>query len=103
MRSEITPSRLTIAMWDYSWLNQHYEGGFFEDYEKVTDELMERGFNTVRIDAFPLVIGKLGKQGQLVTIEGDPLRNWGASDKDRKHDVIAELVEFMTITKKERC
>ncbi|NQU55115.1 MAG: hypothetical protein HQ522_21560 [Bacteroidetes bacterium] len=100
MRSDLTPSRLTIAMWDYSWLNQHYTGGFFEDYNKVTDELIERGFNTVRIDAFPLVIGKMETMEQVVTIEGDPLRNWGASDKDRKHAVVTELVEFMKMTKK---
>lgn len=99
MRADLTPSRLTIAMWDYSWLNQHYKGGFYEDYNKVCDELIERGFNTVRIDAFPLVIGKMENNEQEVTIEGDPLRNWGASDKDRKHAVVTELIEFMKITK----
>ena len=98
MRSGLIPSRLTIAMWDYSWLNQHYEGGFFEDYNKVTDELIDRGFNTVRIDAFPLVIGKLETIEQEVTIAGDPLRNWGASDKDRKHAIVSELLEFMKVT-----
>jgi hypothetical protein len=100
MRTDLIPSRLTIAMWDYSWLNQHYKGGFFEDYNKVTDELIERDFNTVRIDAFPLVIGKLESNEQEVTIKGDPLRNWGASDKDRKHAVVAEFLEFMKMTKK---
>ncbi len=99
MRTDLSPSRLTIAMWDYSWLNQHYEGGFYEDYNKVCDELIERGFNTVRIDAFPLVIGKMENNEQEVTIEGDPLRNWGASDKDRKHAVVTELIEFMKITR----
>ncbi len=99
MRSDLTPSRLTIAMWDYSWLNQHYKGGFFEDYDKVTNELIERGFNTVRIDAFPLVIGKLENNEQQVTIAGDPLRNWGASDKDRKHAVVTELLAFMQVCK----
>jgi len=99
MRAYLIPSRLTIAMWDFSWLYQHYTGGFFEDYDKVTNELIERGFNTVRIDAFPLVIGKMESNNQEVTIEGDPLRNWGASDKDRKHAVVTELLEFMKITK----
>jgi hypothetical protein len=99
MRADLTPSRLTIAMWDFSWLNQHYKGGFYEDYNKVCDELIERGFNTVRIDAFPLVIGKMESNEQEVTIEGDPLRNWGASDKDRKHAVVTELIQFMKITR----
>jgi len=99
MRSELTPSRLTIAMWDFSWLNQHYKGGFFEDYNKVLDELLERGFNTVRIDAFPLVIGKMDHKDQEVTIAAAPLENWGATDKDRKHAVITELLDFMKTAK----
>ncbi|MCK5468235.1 MAG: hypothetical protein KAI99_07000, partial [Cyclobacteriaceae bacterium] len=99
MRSGLIPSRLTIAMWDYSWLYMHYPGGAFDDYNLVTDELLERGFNTVRIDAFPLVIGKLENNEQEVTIAGDPLRNWGASDKDRKHAVVSELLDFMKVTK----
>ena len=98
MRTGLSPSRLTIAMWDFSWLYQHYDGGYFQDYEEVTDELIERGFNTVRIDAFPLVIGKMEDKNQEITIEGDPLRNWGASDRDRKHALISELLEFMKIT-----
>ena len=99
MRQGLQPSRLTIAMWDFSWLFMHYKGGAYEDYEKVTDELLERGFNTVRIDAFPLIIGKLENEKQKVTIPGDPLKNWGPSDKDRKHAVIQELLEFMKVTK----
>ena len=99
MRTDLKPSRLTIAMWDFSWLNQHYEGGFFEDYNKVFDELIERGFNTVRIDAFPLVIGKLENDNQEVTISAAPLENWGATDKDRKHNVISELLDFMKTAK----
>lgn len=99
MRSDLSPSRLTIAMWDFSWLNQHYKGGYFEDYNKVFDELIERGFNTVRIDAFPLLIGKMVDHDEKVTISGAPLENWGATDEDRKHAVIIELLEFMRIAK----
>jgi hypothetical protein len=99
MRSGLNPSRLTIAMWDFSWLYMHYPGGAFEDFDRVTDELLERGFNTVRIDAFPLIIGKIQNVDDEVTIPGDPLRNWGPSDKDRKHAIIKELISFMEITK----
>lgn len=99
MRTGLTPSRLTIAMWDYSWLNQHYQGGYFEDFDKVTDELLERGFNTVRIEAFPFIIDKLESTNQMVTIGGNPLATWGASDIDRKHNIVDELISFMKITK----
>ena len=56
-------------------------------------------FNTVRIDAFPLIIGKLDSLNQDVTIAGDPLRNWGPTDQDQQHNVVNELLDFMKITK----
>jgi len=99
MRSDLSPHRLTIAMWDFSWLFMHYPGGAFEDFDKVTDELLERGFNTIRIDAFPLIIGKLDSLNQVITIPGNPLFNWGQSDKDRLHSPVQELISFMEITK----
>jgi hypothetical protein len=99
MRNDLNPSRLTIAMWDFSWLYMHYPGGAFEDFDKVTDELLERGFNTVRIDAFPLITGKLDSITQMITIPGDSLRNWGRTDIDRLHAPVKELISFMEITK----
>ena len=45
-----------ITMWDSSWLRRRYAGGGFEDYDKALDELVERGYNAVRIDAFPHMI-----------------------------------------------
>ena len=44
---------LAIAMWDSSWLRRRYAGGGFEDFGQALDELVERGYNAVRIDAFP--------------------------------------------------
>lgn len=99
MRNDLAPNRLTIAMWDFSWMFMHYPGGAFEDFDKATDELLERGFNTIRIDAFPLIIGKLDSLNQIVTIPGNPLFNWGQSDKDRLHSPVQELISFMEVTK----
>jgi len=99
MRNDLSPQRLTIAMWDFSWMFMHYPGGAFEDFDKATDELLERGFNTIRIDAFPLIIGKLDSLNQVITIPGNPLFNWGQSDKDRLHSPVQELISFMEITK----
>ena len=47
---------LPIVMWDYSWLQQHHRGGSFADYDRVIDELVERGYEAVRIDVFPHLI-----------------------------------------------
>lgn len=99
MRDGLTPRRVTNAMWDFSWLTQHYAGGAFPDFGKAADELVERGFNTVRIDAFPLVIGALKSDDETITIPGNPLANWGMSDRDREHAPVRELVEFMNAMK----
>ncbi len=99
MREGLNPRRVTNAMWDYSWLTQHYPGGAFANFDKAADDLMERGFNTVRIDAFPLVVGALKSDDETITIAGNPLANWGMSDVDRPHAIVRELVEFMRAVK----
>jgi hypothetical protein len=99
MRDGLEPRRVTNAMWDYSWLTQHYPGGAFADFGKAADELVERGFNTVRIDAFPLVIGALKSEDEAITVAADPLANWGMSDRDREHGLVKELIEFMRAMK----
>ena len=100
LREQLHPKRLSIAMWDYSWLHCHYPSATYADYDRVTDELLERGFNTVRIDAMPWVIGQLTHPDEMTTVKGQPLGNWGLCDIDRKHAVAQELAEFMTITQR---
>lgn len=101
MREDLVPRRLTIAMWDYSWINGHYPEGPFEDFDKVTDELLERGFNTVRIDALPFVIHDLQCKGRSdYLVKKNPFRSWGLSTIDHIHEMPDELIEFMTITQK---
>lgn len=47
---------VAIAMWDYSWLLLHHKHGAFEDWDKVLDGLVERGYNAIRIDCFPHLV-----------------------------------------------
>ena len=42
-----------VAMWDFSWLTRRWPGAGFEDWGTALDELLERGYDAVRIDAFP--------------------------------------------------
>lgn len=44
---------LAIAMWDFSWILRHHRYGTFENWEKVLEELAERGYNAIRMDAMP--------------------------------------------------
>lgn len=50
MRNDLKPRRLTMAMWDQAYALRHILGGSFADYDRVLDETVERGYNTVRID-----------------------------------------------------
>lgn len=49
---------LAITMWDFSWIERNWSGAGFEDIDKALDELSERGYNAVRIDAFTHLIAK---------------------------------------------
>src|ERR1700690_2967276 len=46
-------TRLSISMWDFSWLVAKYPGGAYEDLERRVAEAAERGYNTLRVDCFP--------------------------------------------------
>jgi Sugar-binding cellulase-like len=46
-------TRLSIAMWNFSWLLAHYPGGAYQDLEQRVIEAAERGYNTLRVDCFP--------------------------------------------------
>ncbi len=52
-REQLTPRRLTFAMWDQAFLLRHGPGGSFADWDRVLDETIERGYNTVRLDPMP--------------------------------------------------
>jgi len=49
---------LAITMWDFSWIERRWAGAGFEDWDKALDELKERGYNAVRIDAFPHLVAE---------------------------------------------
>ena len=42
-----------IAMWDFSWIERRWPGAGYEDWDVALDELVERGYDAVRIDTFP--------------------------------------------------
>lgn len=63
-----------ITMWDFSWLERRWPGAGYEDWDLILDELVERGYNAVRIDAYPhLVSVAPNKEWTLVP-------NWNQND-----------------------
>ncbi|MDR2921295.1 MAG: cellulase [Tannerella sp.] len=53
-----------ITMWDFSWLERRWDGAGYEDWDLVLDQLSERGYNAIRIDAYPHLIAE------------DPTKKW---------------------------
>jgi Sugar-binding cellulase-like len=47
---------LAIAMWDFSWILRHHRLGEFENWDAVLDQLADRGYNAIRIDAMPHLV-----------------------------------------------
>ena len=46
------PYPLAITMWEFSWLERRWPGAGYEDWDKALSELVERGYDAVRIDPF---------------------------------------------------
>ena len=55
---------LAITMWDFSWLERRWPGAGYEDWGAALDELRLRGYDAVRIDAWPHLLA------------ADPERPW---------------------------
>jgi len=50
------PYPLAITMWEFSWLERKWPGAGYEDWDKALSELVDRGYDAIRIDAFPHLI-----------------------------------------------
>lgn len=94
-----TEQALAITMWDTGWLTRHFKYDSMEDWDKCLDELVERGYNAIRIDAFPHLVaadsqGRVSDSFLRVLGEGalyEPWRNqWSVYLSPR-----AGLLEFL--------
>ncbi|MGC5170099.1 cellulase-like family protein [Microbacterium sp. DT81.1] len=45
-----------ITMWDFSWLERRWPGAGYEDWDLALQELADRGYDAVRIDAYPHLV-----------------------------------------------
>ncbi|HLH02965.1 MAG TPA: cellulase-like family protein [Bryobacteraceae bacterium] len=73
---------LAITMWDFSWLERRWPGAGYEDWDLVLNQLVERGYNAVRIDAYPhLVAAAPEKMWELLPCWNT--QDWGSPAKNR--------------------
>ena len=94
---------LAIAMWDYSWILRHHRYGEFEDWNKVLEELAERGYNAIRIDAMPQFVaadtdGEISNTFRSVKTDWKPSL-WG-NDYTMTFNPREALMEFLPACKK---
>ena len=69
-----------ITMWDFSWLERRWPGAGFEDWDQALTELTERGYDAVRIDAYPHLTG-VDPQRKWVLDEVWNQQDWGSPDR----------------------
>jgi hypothetical protein len=91
---------LAITMWEFSWLERRWPGGSYEDWDKALEELTERGYNAVRIDAYPhLVAENPTKEWTLLPVWDQ--YDWGAPAKI-KVQVQPSLTDFIAKCKQHK-
>jgi hypothetical protein len=95
MRDWLEPRRLTMVMWDQTFLFRHVPGGPFEDYDRVLDEAIERGYNTLRLDPLPQLLDLSHPEKVFSWPKPQvPYLPWGR-DRALEAPVAEWLIEFM--------
>ncbi len=73
---------LAITMWDFSWLERRWPGAGYENWDVALDGLVERGYDAVRIDAYPHLLGA-DPEGEWELVPVWNQHAWGAPDRIR--------------------
>jgi hypothetical protein len=71
-----------ITMWDFSWLERRWPGAGYEDWDLALDELKARGYDAVRIDAYPHLIAA-GADREWELLPQWTTQDWGAPARCR--------------------
>ncbi len=90
--------RLAVTMWEFSWLVRRTGAeAEYADWDRVLDELAQRGYNCIRLDAFPHLIAA-GSDGEVVDtftiLPQTPLFFWG-NHEPVQVEPRRSLVEFL--------
>lgn len=96
LKSEVHPRAIT--MWDFSWLERRWPGAGYEDWDKALEELTERGYNAVRIDAYPHLLAENAEK-EWTLKEVWSIQNWGSPDINKVR-IQPNLNEFIAACKK---
>lgn len=84
---------LAISMWDFSWLERRWPGAGYEDWDLALSQLKARGYNAVRIDAYPhLIFNNPDKEYLLKPVW--TTQDWG-SPAIIKVNIQPHLINFL--------
>lgn len=89
---------IAITMWDFSWLERRWPGAGYEDWNQVLDELKERGYDAVRIDAYPHLMAA-GPEREWTLKPEWSVQDWGAPALTKISRLRENLVEFIRACK----
>ncbi|HET6453537.1 MAG TPA: cellulase-like family protein [Armatimonadota bacterium] len=93
-------TRLTISMWDFSWLMAHHPGGAYEDLERRVAEAAERGYNTLRVDCFPSRILERESRFEKNWEPGVNLPHWGQTATTFSCNARKEVAQLADLCRK---
>jgi hypothetical protein len=80
-------------MWDFSWLERRWAGAGYEDWDEALDGLCLRGYDAVRIDAYPHLLAA-DPEGEWVLKPVWDQQVWGSPALNRVR-VQPELNVFL--------
>lgn len=79
-------------MWDFSWLERRWLGAGYENWPQALDALGERGYNALRIDAYPHLVGAGVASASVAPVW--TVHDWGSPDRIQVEPLPA-LVNFL--------
>ena len=87
-----------ITMWDFSWIERRWPGAGYEDWDQALSELAVRGYDAVRIDAFPhLISADAEREWELLPAWNQ--MSWGAQSITHVRPLPA-LIDFLRAAKR---
>lgn len=85
---------LAITMWDFSWLERKWPGAGYEDWNQVLDELKDRGYDAIRIDAYPHLMSA-GPEREWTLKPEWSVQDWGAPSLTKINSLRENFVNFI--------
>lgn len=81
-KAVVQPYPLAITMWEFSWLERRWPGAGYEDWDRALSELVDRGYDAVRIDAFPHLIHHEPEK-EFMLLPHWSVQDWGSPGINR--------------------